>query len=167
MDNKNITNKITNTDFDEDIITAESTDLRQCRNYDISTIGGASEEFIVTITDDMLDSFEKATGDHNPLHTDPSFAKDRGYKDKVAFGLLTADFLSTLCGMYLPGERSLIQEMRIKFPKPVYVGDVLTVKGVVDEVHEAVRQVVLKISMSNQDGEKVLRGSIRVGLLDG
>ena len=137
------------------------------REYDITNIEGVHEEFSVEITSEMLGKFREITGDENPLHCDARFAKKKGYKVAVAYGLLTNSFLSTLCGMYLPGKRSLIQEMRIKFPFPVYVGDSLVVSGTVQEVHVGTRQIVLKVQIVNQDGKKVLRGTMRVGLLDG
>ena len=135
-------------------------------DYDINDILGAHEEFKITVTADMMEYFQKITGDKNPLHCDPFFAQKRGYKNVVAYGLLTNSFLSTLCGMYLPGKRSLIQESRIKFPCPVYVGDELIVSGTVEEVHTATNQIVLKVQIVNQDGEKVLRGNMRVGIID-
>lgn len=50
--------------------------------------------------------------------------------------------------------------------RPVFVGDTLDVHGVVTELHDSVRQAVLKVEMRNQRGEKVLRGVMKVGVLD-
>ena len=137
------------------------------KRYNIEELAvGKEEYFKVIVTGEMLTRFSEITGDKNPLHTDIVFAKEQGYKDRVAYGLLTGSFLSTLCGMYLPGERSLIQEMNVKFPNPVFIGDELTVSGKVEEVHKGIRQIVLKVEIKNQDGMKVLRGKMRVGLTD-
>ena len=56
--------------------------------------------------------------------------------------------------------------METKFLRPVYIGDVLTVSGTVSELHDSVRQVVLKVKICNQRGEKVLRGVMKAGVLD-
>lgn len=80
--------------------------------------------------------------------------------------MLTASFLSTLAGMYLPGERSFIQEVLIKFVKPVFEGDVLTIKGTIIEVNETFKRLVLKVVIANQNGQKVLRGTMKVGVLE-
>lgn len=135
--------------------------------YDIDNIKDAQEQFQVTITKEMMEMFGSITGDRNPLHMDSDYARAKGYSDRVVYGLLTGSLLSTLCGMYLPGERSLIQEMDVKFPKPVFVGDTLIVAGRVVEVHKGLRQIVLKVDIKNQNHEKVLRGKMRVGLTDG
>ncbi len=127
---------------------------------------GMTESFDVAIDDQKMKSFCEITGDVNPLHNDESFAKEKGYGTRVSFGMLTASFLSTLAGVYLPGERSLIQEVDVKFVRPVLTGDCLTVSGVVEALNDTVRQIVLKVMIVNQRGDKVLRGKMKVGLLD-
>lgn len=126
---------------------------------------GQKESFTVTVTEEMLTSFCQITGDVNPLHCDTSFAREKGYKEKVAYGMLTASFLSTLAGVWLPGERSLIHKVEVEFPKPVYVGDCLYVEGVVSEKNDAFGILELKITIRNQENEKVLRGKMRVQVL--
>lgn len=127
---------------------------------------GLKEEFQVTVTADMLAQFCRMTGDVNPLHTDEDFAKEKGYASNVAYGMLTASFLSTLAGVYLPGERSLIHSVESKFTKPVYVGDILTVSGQVMECNEMFSVFTMKTTIVNQNGEKVLRGKMQVGILE-
>lgn len=126
---------------------------------------GLSKSFEVTVDEGKMQSFCMMTGDVNPLHNDEEFAKSKGFLGRVCFGMLTASFLSTMAGVYLPGERSLIQGVDIKFVKPVLVGDSLTISGVVAELNESVQQIVLKVVIVNQQGEKVLRGKMKIGLL--
>lgn len=116
------------------------------------------------ITEDMLSVFRKVTGDVNPLHTDDAFAQDHQYPRRVVYGMLTASFLSTLAGVYLPGERCLIQSVEVKFSKPVFVGDQLLVAGTVTELHASVQQIVLKVEIV-RGGVKVLRGIMKLGVL--
>ena len=138
--------------------------MNQYRFEDIYV--GLKEEFQVSVTADMLEAFCKMTGDVNPLHTDESFAKEKGYESNVAYGMLTASFLSTLAGVYLPGERSLIHSVESKFTKPVYVGDTLTITGQVTECNEMFSVFTMKTTIVNQNGEKVLRGKMQVGVLE-
>lgn len=90
---------------------------------------GMSETLDVIITEEMMEKFCDITGDLNPLHNSVNYAKENGYKDRVVYGFLTASFLSTLAGVYLPGRRCLIQSVEIKFTNPVFVGDILKVWG--------------------------------------
>ena len=64
---------------------------------------GLEEKFEVNLTEEMVKAFCNITGDINPLHNDLDFAKSKGYNEKVVYGMLTASFLSTLAGVYLPG----------------------------------------------------------------
>lgn len=124
-----------------------------------------SESFSVKITKEMMDSFCKMSGDINPLHRDEAFAKEHGFKDRVVYGMLTSSFLSTLAGVYLPGEKSLIHEVDVKFKKPVFVDDELVVKGEVSEINSDFKVFTMKVTITNQNDEKVLRGSMRIGFL--
>ena len=129
--------------------------------FDELTVG-MTESFKVSITAEMLDAFKGITGDVNPLHNDEEFAKAKGHPGRVAYGMLTASFLSTLAGVYIPGERSLIQQVETKFAKPVYIGDELTVTGEIVELVESVQRIELKVTITNQDGKKVLRGTMGI-----
>lgn len=125
---------------------------------------GMEESFCVTITEDMLEKFSDITGDCNPLHNDTAYAKGRGYEGRVCYGMLTASFLSTLAGVYMPGERSLIHSVETKFVKPVFVGDTLTVCATVAEKNDLFSAITLKILIKNQNGDKVVRGKMQIGV---
>ena len=62
----------------------------------------------------------------------------------------------------MPGERSLIKEMKIKFAKPVYPGDTITVSGEVTDKNDTFNMIVLKVTIRNDKDEKVLRGSMDI-----
>lgn len=126
---------------------------------------GMEESFQATITEEMMKKFLDITGDVNPLHNDEEFARDKNHPGIVAYGMLTASFISTLGGVYLPGKNCLIQGVEVKFKKPVYIGDTLTITGVVDEVHESVRQIVIKVTIKNQNGRVVSKGVLRAGVM--
>lgn len=135
-------------------------------NYTFEELSiGQSESFEVTVTAEMMDSFLKISGDINPLHNDKNFAKEQGYADRVVYGLLTTSFISKLVGVLLPGEKCLLQGVEVKYLRPVYIGDKLLVTGVVDELHESVQRASIKVSISNQDNKKVVKGKAEVGFL--
>ena len=126
---------------------------------------GMEESFSVVVTEDMMSEFYGITQDGNPLHNDDFYAKEKGYKEKVCYGMLTASFLSTLAGIYLPGKYSLIHGMEIEFPKPVYVGDQLTITGTVSNKDDRFRYFLMKIMIRNQNNQKVCRGKMRIGVM--
>ena len=133
--------------------------------YEQITVG-QEESFSVNITDENMVAFRKITGDNNPLHCEESYAKSIGYEGCVVYGMLTASFLSTLAGMYLPGEHSLIHEVETKFTKPVVLrgNTVITIYGKVVEKHDVFKRIVILVRITNESGEKVLRGTMKVGV---
>ncbi len=74
--------------------------------------------------------------------------------------------MSTMAGVYLPGEHSLIQSVEAKFAIPVYPGDKITVSGEVTEKNDTYRIIYLKVTMRNQKGEKVCRGKMQIGVME-
>ena len=125
---------------------------------------GLTESFTVTVTEEMMQDFERLSGDCSPIHIDEDYARERGYPGRVVYGMLGASFFSTLAGVYLPGEHCLLHGVECKFARPVYIGDTLTVTGTVLRVSEAVAEAEIKAVITNQEGKKVTRGIIRAGL---
>ena len=125
---------------------------------------GHKESFKVTVTEADMDKFREITGDVNPLHRDTEYAKEHGYRDRVVFGMLTASYLSTLAGVYLPGERSLIHSVKTKFSGAVYPGDELTVEGTVTEKNDTFELIIVKVIIRNQEGTKVVKAEMQIGV---
>ena len=70
----------------------------------------------------------RLSGDRNPLHSDPSFAKLGGFDTPILHGLCTYGFtgralLHSLCG----GDPARFKAMDARFSKPVFPGDTLTI----------------------------------------
>lgn len=75
----------------------------------------------------------RLSGDRNPLHSDPSFAKMGGFDTPILHGLCTYGFtgralLHTLCD----GDPKRFKSMDGRFSQPVLPGDGLTVRMWVD-----------------------------------
>ena len=125
---------------------------------------GMTEEFTVTVTEEMMARFCSITGDVSPIHMDADYAAGRGYPGRVVYGMLGASFFSTLAGVYLPGEHCLLHSVEAKFAKPVFIGDTLTVRGAVSEVNPVFGEITIRASLINQEGKKVTRGLIKAGV---
>ena len=125
---------------------------------------GQKASFQATVTKEKMEQFCSISQDNNPLHCDADYARECGHPGVVAYGMLTASFLSTLAGIYLPGKYSLIQTVEIKCTAPVYVNDELTISGEVVEKNEVFRVITVKYRITNQDGKCVMRGKMQVGV---
>jgi acyl dehydratase len=92
----------------------------------------------------------RLSGDRNPLHSDPEFAKLAGFPRPILHGLCTYGFtgralLHTLCG----GDPARFKSMEGRFSKPVFPGESLTVKLWVDGA-------TCLFQTANERGETVL-----------
>ncbi len=126
---------------------------------------GQKEHFTVTVTEEDQAAFCRITGDINPLHQDPAYAQKKGHKSCVVYGMLTASYYSTLAGVYLPGERSLVHSVKSKFLKPVYIGDTLFIEGTVTDKNDTFQMITVKAVIQNQDGVKVSKAELQIGLI--
>lgn len=127
---------------------------------------GQREQFQVSITEDKVKDFRSLTGDENPLHVDRDYANSKGHPETVVYGMLTASFLSTLAGMYLPGLYSLIHSVEVKFTAPVYVSmGTLTVTGEITEKDDRFHTIKIKVRITEPSGKTVCRASMKVGVI--
>ena len=78
--------------------------------------------------------------------------------------MLQGAVYSQLVGVWLPGKYCLLQDIKLSFMSPVYIGDTLTVTGEVCDVDERYHRVTIRAVMRNQEGKKVSRARIDVGL---
>jgi acyl dehydratase len=113
----------------------------------------------------LIDAFAKLTGDINPMHVSDDFARAKGFSARLAHGLLTAAFFSTIAGTLLPGRDCLLQSARFDFRKPVPAGAKLTLSAVVAQKIESVRALVLDIAAVDASGQVVLSGKIQAGVV--
>lgn len=126
---------------------------------------GKEERFTVKITEEMQKTFRALTGDINPMHSDEEYARKNGFHNKIVYGMLTASFYSTLAGVWLPGEKCLLQECNVGWRKPVYIGDELTVVGQIKEKDERFNRVTIRAYIMNQDGIKVSKATLIAGVI--
>lgn len=126
---------------------------------------GDTAEISHQITESDLEKFCDLTGDVNPLHMDSDYAESTTYKKRVAHGMLTASFLSTIIGTKLPGKGALWLSQTIQFLLPVRIGDTLKVIAKVKHKSKSNYIIVLDTIIYNQNGQKVLEGEARIKIL--
>lgn len=119
---------------------------------------GESTSITKTITEADVINFAGIVGDFNPIHVDDEFAKKTVFGKRLAHGMLTASFISTLMGRCMPGTNGLYLSQELKFLKPVFIGDTITAYAEVVEKVEEKRRLILKTTVTNQRGEVVIDG---------
>lgn len=126
---------------------------------------GAKAEFEHCVSADEVRAFAAVSGDHNPLHVNPTYARDAGHPDTVVHGALLAGLVSRLVGMELPGRRSFLLNLKLSFAAPTYPEDALLVQGAVQSMHEDQRVIALRVRIACGD-ELRARGTALVRVED-
>ena len=116
----------------------------------------------IIITEEFLKKFGDLSGDYNPLHVNETYAKKKGFKDRVAYGNILGLLVSQLVGMHLWSEDVMLLSQKINFKKPVYPGDVIELTGRIALKSAAVNIIELSLSFTNYAGEIVASGKCQV-----
>ncbi len=120
-------------------------------------------EFVVS--EAVYSGFIQTFNDRNPYHVSDDAARAKGFAGKIMHGNILNGFISYFVGECLPVKTVVIQSQEIKFHKPVYLNDTVTLNVEVSDFHESVRTVEISFQFINQNNVKVARGKLFVGLL--
>ncbi len=112
--------------------------------YGIDEISvGMSASFVKTVSDQDIVAFADLSGDHNPVHLDQAYAETTMFKGRIAHGMLSAAFISTVLGNQLPGPGCIYLSQNLKFRAPVKIGDTVEATVTVTAVDRDRRRVTL------------------------
>ena len=76
-----------------------------------------------TVSEGDINSFAEVSGDFNPVHMDEDYAAATFFKSRIAHGMLSASFISTVLGTKLPGHGCIYLSQTLRFLAPVHIGD--------------------------------------------
>jgi 3-hydroxybutyryl-CoA dehydratase len=131
--------------------------MQSGKTLDMLQVGDAAE-FSKTVSESDIYLYAGITGDFNPAHVDEAYAKKTYFKTRIAHGMLAAGFISAILGTQLPGPGTIYMKQELNFLAPVRIGDTITARVEVTEIIKEKKQVKLRTTCSNQEGELVLDG---------
>lgn len=109
------------------------------------------------VTEADIVAFADVSGDNNPVHLDEDYAAGTMFKGRIAHGMLTASYISTIFGTRLPGPGSIYISQTLNFRAPVRIGDEVLTKVVLTELIPAKKRAVFACDCSVK-GKSVLQG---------
>ncbi len=122
---------------------------------------GDSASFTKTLSETDVYLFAGITGDMNPAHVDAVSAAQGMFKQRIAHGMLSGSFISTVLAMQLPGPGTIYVGQNLQFRAPVFIGDTVTAR--VECVEKTERGWArFKTTVTNQDGKLVVDGDATV-----
>jgi acyl dehydratase len=107
--------------------------------------------------------YAAVSGDFNPIHIDPDMGRAAGFPGAILQGMCTMAWLADACTSYL-GDPARVRRLRVRFSRPVVVGDVVTFQGRCVAVEGPV--VRLQVEARNQRGEEILKGATAEGWVE-
>jgi 3-hydroxybutyryl-CoA dehydratase len=119
---------------------------------------GDKAQIMKEIRDEDILTFAKLTGDVNPVHIDDNFARNTMFKERIAHGMLSASFISTVLGTQLPGTNTIYLSQNLKFKAPVKIGDIVTATAEVIEKRDDKKIIKLQTNVLNQNQKVVVEG---------
>lgn len=119
---------------------------------------GDKETVTLTITEEHVEAFAKATGDFNPLHMDQEYAEQTPFGRRIVHGVLLNGIISGILGTKMPGLGTVAREMNAKFSRPAYIGDTITAVVELVEKKERINMCTFKYYVNNQEGKAIVKG---------
>jgi 3-hydroxybutyryl-CoA dehydratase len=129
---------------------------------------GMTAVYSKTVTEADIMAFAGVSGDTNPLHLSDDFAKTTMFEGRIAHGMLSASFISTLIGTRLPGPGAIYMGQSLKFLAPVRPGQCVNTRATVTDInHEKARITLHTQCMVGDDvvieGEALIKVPTRNG----
>ena len=115
------------------------------------------------VTSEEIDKFAEVSGDFNPIHVDEAFAKQSIFGQRIAHGMLGASYISTVIGTAFPGQGTIYMGQNLKFMRPVFLEEELTIHVELIEMMEK-QKAKLSTIVRNSKGETVIEGEALVKL---
>lgn len=110
---------------------------------------GMSAAYGHTVTEADILLFAGVSGDTNPVHLNEELAAASMFGGRIAHGMLSASFISTVFGTRLPGPGCIYLSQTLKFKAPVRIGDTVvarvTVKSLTPEKRKALFDTVCTV----------------------
>jgi acyl dehydratase len=118
--------------------------------------GDQIPELKVTPDSDLTKRYAAASGDPNPIHTDPEFAKDVGLPGIILHGLYTMAQVARANVAAAGGDPRSLKRLKVQFRGMGFPEQEITVSGTVKEEREG--HLVVD-TVAEQSGNQIIRNA--------
>ena len=133
--------------------------------YEDVQVGDAIPKLVkLPVSHLQLVRYAGASGDFNPLHTDPKFGELAGTGGIIAHGMLIMGFVGQMLSDYV-GPTAL-RKFDVHFKGMTRIDDVITCTGTITEKHEVDNEgrITGKVRASDQNGDVKVTGTFVAAL---
>ncbi|MCL1825172.1 MAG: MaoC family dehydratase [Betaproteobacteria bacterium] len=114
---------------------------------------GQTASIARTVSEADILAFAGVSGDSNPVHVDEEFAASTMFKGRIAHGILSVSYISTVIGTKLPGPGTIYLSQSVKFKAPVRIGDTVVTRVTVTALEADKRRATLSTVCTVGDNE--------------
>ena len=131
-----------------------------------SKTGDKLRGFSRVVTQDRVNAYAHASGDHNPIHLDEEFASTTRFGQRIAHGMLSLAFVWEMVSINYPSTWHQGATVKTRFTSPVVPGEMVAVGGSIKRIRSIDGREIAEcdVSVTRPDGEKALSGSASVPL---
>ena len=128
--------------------------------------GNRLPELKKKVTQSDVSLYARASGDYNPIHIDPEFARKTPLGGTIAHGMLILAYVSEMLANAFGLDWLESGKLDVRFKAPARPEDTVTIEGLVTAVEEAGGAKLVKVSVDchNQNNEAVITGEASVML---
>lgn len=103
---------------------------------------------------ELFARYAEASGDHNPLHTDPAFARAAGLDNVIAHGMLVMGLMGRVAASL--AEPGSLRDFRVRFRATTRPGETIRCGGRVMAVYERDGRSLVEAELwARGDGEQL------------
>ena len=129
--------------------------------YDEIQVGDTST-LVRTLRPEDIQMFAIISGDMNPTHVDPEYARSSQFREVVGHGMWGGMLFSNVLGTQFPGPGTIYIDQSLHFERSVRVGDTLTVTVTCQRKFDHNKHILFDCNCVNQDSERVIHGTAEV-----
>lgn len=118
------------------------------------------------ITQDRVDAYGEASGDHNPIHLNEEYASTTQFGTRIAHGMLSLALVTEMLASEFPDTWHDGGKLKVRFSAPVFPGEIVTTYGEITGISEEDGQIIATctIGCKKTDGTDAISGRATVAL---
>jgi 3-hydroxybutyryl-CoA dehydratase len=127
-------------------------------------VGDALAGFERHVTQDRVDAYAEASGDHNPIHLDEAYAATTQFETRIAHGMLSLALVTEMLASEFPESWHKGGKLKVRFSAPVFPGEVVATYGEIISISETDKGTVATCSIGckKPDGTDAVSGRATV-----
>ncbi len=123
---------------------------------------GDSATLVRTLRPEDIQMFAIISGDMNPTHVDPEYARSSQFREVVAHGMWGGMLFSNVLGTQFPGPGTVYIDQSLHFARTIRIGDTLTITVTCQRKFDHNHHIIFDCECVNQDKERVIHGTAEV-----